>query len=179
MELLLQILAVALVVLGSLTLIGLVLLGRRGVRRVHADYHTEEPIVRLLTTLGLLSALGKLNPQPQVLAKTASYTILGTEGSGTIFTNRGAAGAVTFTLPVPRPALAGTEYRFLGHAAQNIIVAAATADTLVTLNDAAADSIAMQTANQILGGEILVICDGTQWFAQGRTVGVTYTVVTA
>lgn len=138
-------------------------------------------LIRLLISFGLArSSDGKLIPDPMVAsAKTTSYTITPADKCGTLFTNRGAAGAVTFTLPAPTAVPAGTWYEFLGHAAQNIIVAAPTADTLVTLNDAAADSIAMQTAGQIIGALLKVRNDGTQWFAVGETVGVTYTVVTA
>jgi hypothetical protein len=39
-----------------------------------------------------------------VVIKTANYQILASDGSGTMFTTRGAVGAVTFTLPVPIPA---------------------------------------------------------------------------
>jgi hypothetical protein len=40
-----------------------------------------------------------------------------------VFTNRGAVGAVTFTLPAAAPALAGVFYEFLGIADQSITVA--------------------------------------------------------
>jgi hypothetical protein len=53
-----------------------------------------------------------------VVTKTASYTIQAAE-SGTIFTNTGATGAITFTLPVATP---GLRYSFVVGVAQNLIV---------------------------------------------------------
>jgi hypothetical protein len=137
--------------------------------------------VRLLTSLGLARASdGKLIPGPMnVAAKTAAYTILPSDPNGSLFTNRGAVASVTFTLPAVTAVPSGTFYWFIGIAAQNMIVAAATADTLVTRDDVAADSIAIQTANGIIGSAIKLVNDGTQWIALGETVGATYTVVTA
>jgi hypothetical protein len=64
------------------------------------------------------------------IAKTSSYTVLGNVGNatdqGTHFTNAGAAGAVTFTLPT---ASQGLTYKFTSTAAQNLLVTAA-ANTL-------------------------------------------------
>lgn len=137
-------------------------------------------LTRLLQKFGLARTTdGQLFPPPlYVQAKTASYQILPTDRSGTIFTNRGAAGAVTFTLPGPTTVPAGTYYEFVGIADQNITVAAPTADTLVALNDAAADSVAMSTAAQKIGAHAKAICDGTAWIFVGDTVGVTYTAAT-
>lgn len=123
--------------------------------------------------------------EQRVVAKTASYTISPAKGDspGQVFTNAGASGAVTFTLPRATRAMLGTWYDFLGVADQNIIVAAETADTLITKNDAAADSIALQTSGEKIGGFIRVTCikngDSYQWLAAGLSVGHTFTVVTA
>jgi hypothetical protein len=111
----------------------------------------------------------------RVVAKTASYSIESRKDrSGTIFTNRGASGAVTFTLP-PASRCQGWEYTFVGVANQNIIVAARTVDTLIGLNDVDLDSLALQTAGQLIGGVIKVFCDGTSWIAFGSSVGHTFT----
>lgn len=137
-------------------------------------------IIALLGALGLASASrGQLLPPPlNVVAKTTSYTILPTDPCGTLFTNRGASGAVTFTLPAATAVPAGTYYEFLGIADQNILVASAPADTLNGLNDAAADSLAMSTSMQKIGGHMRVVNDGTAWSAYGDAVGVTFTLAT-
>lgn len=119
----------------------------------------------------------------RIVAKTTNYTIVATvDRAGTAFTNVGATAPVTFTLPTPADAILGTWYQFLGVADQNIIVATPVADTLIALNDVAADSIAMQTAGQKIGGQIEAVCvktaAGYAWLAIGNAVGVTYTVAT-
>lgn len=138
--------------------------------------------IRTLAAWGVVDPMGGLLLHVQ--AKTADYTILdpytatGGDPSGTIFTNRGAAGTVNFTLPAPVARLAGVFYEFLGFADQSILVKTATADTLVMLNDATADSIAMSTAGAKIGGHLRVVCDGTNWYAYGDAVGITYTLAT-
>lgn len=113
------------------------------------------------------------NFKPRVIPKTTSYTLnpARPDTSGTIFTNRGATGAVTFTLPAPSAAMAGLNYRFIGCVAQNLIVAGGTGKVL-TVGNAAAASVA---ANSI-GSVLCARCDGTSWVIIGETVGVTYTV---
>lgn len=114
-------------------------------------------------------------------AKTGNYTISPAQGvdpCGTIFTNRGAAGAVTFTLPIASTVPAGTWYLFAGVADQNVLVASNPADTLLATNDAAADSVGFSTAMQKIGGLILAINDGTQFAAYVISVGITPAIAT-
>lgn len=113
----------------------------------------------------------------RLVPKTANYAVHPNKGdySGTIFTNRGATGAVTFTLPSPTPALAESLYDFLGVADQTFTVAAPTGKIL-TFNNATATSVAASTAGQKIGAAISAYCDGVAWIVTGRSVGVTYTV---
>lgn len=96
-----------------------------------------------------------------VTAKTANYTVTAADNN-TIFTNQGAAGAVTFTLPT---IARGLRYRFFVEADQTLTITAATADTLVVFNDAAADSIAFSTSSEKVGGcfEVIANADATKW----------------
>ena len=96
------------------------------------------------------------------MAKTANYTV-DLNDAGTLFTNRGAAGAVTFTLPAAAAA-PGIEYEFAVFADQNVTVAAP-AGTLVAFNNAAATSIAFSTVAERRGNPIRVVSDGTSWLA--------------
>lgn len=91
--------------------------------------------------------------------KTADYTCVRSD-SGSIFTTRGATGAVVFTLP---PVYQGWWAIFFCGANQDLTVATATADTLITFNDVAADSLAIDTTEA--GHAIFVFCDGTQYHA--------------
>lgn len=99
-------------------------------------------------------------PARQVVAKTAAYTIT-RDDHGKIFTNRGAAGAVTFTLPAVS-GNDGMEVLVMAVANQAITVAG-TAGELVAFNDAAANSIAFSTAGEIIGSGVRCVCDGTSW----------------
>lgn len=116
----------------------------------------------------------------RVSAKTADYTVTEADNN-TLFTNRGAAGAVIFTLPVT--AKLGLRYGFYVAADQSVTVTAGTADTIVAFNDIAADSVAFSTASEKVGGMYEVIGDGTGWltishpWVQGAA-GQTQTVAT-
>lgn len=141
----------------------------------------DNDTIRMLIAWNLLDAAGGVKKRIQ--AKTADYAILSPatnagDASGTIFTNRGAAGAVVFTLPAPVPSLAGVWYEFLGHADQSFTLQTATADTLIVVNDVAADSLAVSTASHKIGAHMRAVCDGISWFAYGDSVGDTFTVAT-
>lgn len=96
-----------------------------------------------------------------VAAKTGNYTIgtNATDAFGTVFTNEGASGAVTFTLPSPT---SGAYYFFAGVADQNIVITAGSA-IAVTVNNAAATSITYSTALQKIGSFAVAIATGTKW----------------
>jgi hypothetical protein len=112
----------------------------------------------------------------RVVAKTASYTVNpAVDRSGTIFTTRGAGGAITFTLPTPTAALTGWAYSFHNVVAQDLTVSAGTGKG-IAFNNAACASLAATTTGQEIGAIIDAICDGTSWFLLGGTNGVTYTV---
>jgi hypothetical protein len=98
---------------------------------------------------------------PRFVTKTAAYTVLARE-TGTWFLTTGATAAVTFTLPAATNTFI---YFFVAVANVGITVAAATADTLLTFNDAEADSVSFAQANEIMGGFIIAGCDGTTVFA--------------
>lgn len=95
-----------------------------------------------------------------VEAKTADYTITEADNN-TLFTNRGAAGAVILTLPTT--AKKGLRYGLFVAANQNLKFTSGTADTMTTFNDLAADSVGFETANELIGGHLEVIGDGTGW----------------
>lgn len=136
-------------------------------------------VLKLLASRGLAdSTYGVLTPKHAVIAKTADYTVLGTEPCGTTFTTRGAGAAVNFTLPAPKPQSAGLWYEFLNLVDQNMTVTAGTADTLIVDGDLTADSLAVSTASHKIGAVIRVFCDGTAWIANGQNVGATFTVAT-
>lgn len=108
--------------------------------------------------------------------KTADYTVTAAD-SGTIFHTAGATAAVNFTLP----AISAGPFRFafLVGADQNLTVTAATADTIITFNDVAADSVAFSTSSEKIGGSIEVFCDGTYLYALPHLASEAQTVTIA
>lgn len=96
------------------------------------------------------------------IAKTGDYTVTAAD-HGMLFTTTGAAGAVVFTLPA---VTAGLRFRFLNTVNQNMTIASAEGDNLVTDGDAAADSVASSTSSHKIGGfyEVIGNAAGTLWY---------------
>lgn len=123
----------------------------------------------------LASKAGAENYQQQIAHKAASYTVTAAE-SGTLFTNRGATVAITFTLPAVTGLPIGTRYEFYGSNAYGFTVASGgSSDNIVALNDAAADSLTVTTTSLIIGAHVRVIWDGTAWLSI-RAAGNTFAV---
>jgi len=98
-----------------------------------------------------------------VSAKTASYQIKEID-LGTIFTNRGATGAVTLTLPKTTTLPVGWNCSFMGVADQNLVIASyGSSDDIVAHNDAAADTLTFSTAADLIGSGGSLVWDGTGW----------------
>lgn len=111
----------------------------------------------------------------KTVAKTASYTCK-VEDSGIVFTNRGAGGAVVFTLPAVADST-GVVYFFMNCVLAQDLTISAPAGTLVAFNNIAATSIAFSTASQRAGGGAMLVCDGTKWLAfVMANVGATVTI---
>ena len=106
----------------------------------------------------------------EVIALTASTT-LSNYDLGKTFTNRGASGSVTITLPTPSGDNKGGEIRVRVVADQTVVVDCATADKIVIFNDAAADSVAWQTSSEKIGGGGMFESDGTNWFYNPLNAG--------
>jgi hypothetical protein len=109
----------------------------------------------------------------RIIAKTADYTVKATE-SGAIFTTTGASGAVNFTLPAKA---AGLIYTFINTVGQNMVITPDAVDTIVTFNDAAADTVTFSTAGNLIGAMVTVVCDGTKWIVINNSAN-TATVAT-
>lgn len=118
----------------------------------------------------------------RVVQRAASYTIKHPmDAPGTIFTNRGASGSITFTLPTPTRAVLGVGYRFKVVADQDVVIAGAGSTDILTLNNAAAASVTVGTSSQKIGATVDAECvesaEGTfKWAVSGVAVGHTYTV---
>jgi hypothetical protein len=104
--------------------------------------------------------------QPEVVAKTANFTLdMSQVRSGAVFTNRGAGGAVTMTLPTPSASIRrwrGYTVYLQGVADQNIAIAAA-ANKAVCKNNATATSLTASTSSEKIGALLRAVWDGTSW----------------
>lgn len=97
-------------------------------------------------------------PGQDFLTATSDLTV--TEAmAGTNFVT-GGTGAVTFTLPSPKR---GLEYSFYNAVDQNMTITCATTDVLIVYNDIAADSVALSTTSEKVGGSFRVVGTGTKW----------------
>lgn len=113
-----------------------------------------------------MSGIHKDQYQP-VSAKTAAYTIK-PQDVGTLFTNRGAGGAVTFTLPAIADVASGWWADFFIVADQTVTLTAP-ANKLTTFNNATATSAAFSTASEKIGGAARVVFDGTTYLLRLAT----------
>lgn len=95
-----------------------------------------------------------------VIAKTASYQIVAGD-CGAFFTNRGAGGAVTFTLPDATTIQAGWHCEFyVAIPGSAITIASSPTDRLSVHSDTTADTIASAAT---VGQHFRVIYDGTNF----------------
>lgn len=101
----------------------------------------------------------------KIAHKTADYTVV-TADDGTLFTNLGATAAVNFTLPAVASSQ-GLRFGFFSAsvtAGATLTVTSSPADSLITFNDIAADSVALSTASELAGGMFeLIGLDNSKW----------------
>lgn len=116
---------------------------------------------------------------PAIRAKTADFTLdPTTTRCGTLFTNEGAGGAVTCSLPQlnAQGTWVGYWVEFLGIADQTLGFATVTANKAITVNNAAATSLKCQTAGQKIGARLKAVWLGTKWHLSVVTDGTAGTV---
>lgn len=126
------------------------------------------------------SVIDNISYKRNVVAKTSDYTVKAWE-SGTLFTSIGATAAVTFTLPANAD---GLEFWFMSAAATKITVTADAVNTMVTFNNAAADSVEFAASNEIIGSGFVAIADGDWWHvftlaSNGGSISASLTVTDA
>lgn len=96
-----------------------------------------------------------------IVNKKADYTVTAAD-SGTIFHNAGGTANINFTLPAI--STGPWEFWFVAGADYNLVVTAGTADTAITFNDVAADSVSFATSSEKIGGWVWAFSDGTYLF---------------
>lgn len=105
-----------------------------------------------------------------------AYTVKTTDHD-LLFTTLGGTGASTFTLPAVAKNR-GLRYSFFNAVDQDMTVASAAGDDIITFNDVAADSVAFSTTNEKVGAYVDIIgLDNSKWAAIPRGAN-TMTVAT-
>ncbi len=94
----------------------------------------------------------------RIISKAASYTVNPATDRLVEGPTYMATAAATFTLPTPGAGLLGVVLHFLCIADVVMTIAAATADTMVTVNDLAADSVAFSTSSEKIGSRATAHC---------------------
>ena len=97
----------------------------------------------------------------EVVALTASATLTAFD-MGKTFHTTGASGAVTVTLPDPATC-SGGDILILNVADQDLIISCD--EKVIALNNVAADSVAVSTAGEQIGGAFWMVALPTKWFA--------------
>jgi hypothetical protein len=98
------------------------------------------------------------------VAKTTSYTLVGAD-AGKRFTNQGATGTVTFTLPAIGKNMV---FEFYVMADYSLTVTSAEGGNIIANNTVAANSLSFGTGGDKLGGCIRLESsgDGTKWLTK-------------
>ncbi len=114
---------------------------------------------------------GNCLPFSQWQDKTANYTIV-TGDNGTCFTNKGAAGAVTFTLPL---LAANYIFGFYVDAAQSVTVTTNSGDgaKIIAFNNRAVTNVAITTGGAQIGGALVFLSrpDAAAWYLWNQSAG--------
>jgi hypothetical protein len=123
------------------------------------SYHSGDQIIKNLSfesgaEMNLTNCAQRLRCQ----TKAAAYTLKASD-SGTYFDTTGDGAGFTFTLPAYAPK--GTYFVIVNSTSQTVLVAAATADTLITYGDTAADSVSITD----IGVYLFIYFNGTAWYA--------------
>lgn len=113
----------------------------------------------------------------QFETKTASFAITAAD-SGKIFMVVGATANVAVTLPAPDPENP-FHCRIIHLSDVTLTVSPAAVDTLYTFNDVAADSVALSTASELIGGEVEIFSNGVVTVALARISSPYQTVTVA
>lgn len=95
---------------------------------------------------------GLYYPFKQQIPKTANYSVLVSD-NGTIFTNAGAVGAVTFTLPAIAD---GLNYGFYVDADQSVTISSNEGSNVIAPGNASASNVAFTMPGRRIGGYVRI-----------------------
>lgn len=116
-----------------------------------------------INTTGVITPSGNSYWAYKLPAALTANTTLNASHFGALV--QASTGALVLTLPTAAAGNAGAWVKVVNIVDQDLTVSPATADTLIALNDATADSIKANTANTRLGATATFISTGTKWLA--------------
>ena len=102
----------------------------------------------------------------ELIVETGTTLTIGPGDAGKVFCNVGAAGNIAYTVQSAALFRPGDEIKILSAAAGTTTVSF-TAGQLITFNDVAANSVALSTTNEIIGGGFIFTCvSASKWHCQ-------------
>src|SRR6185295_16213057 len=93
----------------------------------------------------------------EVITTTGTTLTIGPGDAGKVFCNTGAGGNIAYTVGAAATFRPGDQIWVLSAAAGTVTVSF-TAGELITFNDVAANSVALSTSSEILGGGFIFTC---------------------
>lgn len=100
---------------------------------------------------------------PELITTTGTTLTIGPHDAGKVFCNVGAGGNITYTVQTAANFRPGDQITILSAAAGTTTVAF-TAGQLIAFNDAEANSVALATTSEIIGGGFLFTClSASKW----------------
>lgn len=94
---------------------------------------------------------------PELVIETGTTLTIGPGDAGKIFCNVGAGGNIAYTVGAAATFRPGDQITILSAAAGTTTVSF-TAGELITFNDTAANSVALSTSGEIIGGGFIFTC---------------------
>ena len=100
---------------------------------------------------------------PELITETGTTLTIGPSDAGKVFCNVGSAGNIAYTVQSAALFRPGDQITILSAAAGTTTVSF-TAGQLITFNDVAANSVALSTASEIIGGGFIFTClSASKW----------------
>jgi hypothetical protein len=93
----------------------------------------------------------------ELITTTGTTLTIGPGDAGKVFSNLGGGGNIAYTIGAAATFRPGDQITILSAAAGTVTVSF-TAGELITFNDVAANSIAISTSSEILGGGLILTC---------------------
>lgn len=100
---------------------------------------------------------------PELVVETGTTLTIGPGDAGKTFCNVGAGGNIAYTIQTAANFRPGDEIKILSAAAGTTTVSFTTGE-LIAFNDVAANSVALSTSSEIIGGGFLFTCvSSSKW----------------